>query len=155
VPAFDEDGGHAGFIGEWWSHIDDPAVRSEPRDVLSSVVSALPAQYRAATILHDVEGLSMAETADVLGTTIPAAKTRGHRARLFLRTPLATFMAEARTGPDRSSSEMRSRSGDSVNGSGGHHLPDAAKQGIDPRARRLHLRHASPGARCGGGPLSP
>ena len=40
-------------------------------------------------ILRDVEGLSMAEMAATLGLTVASAKTRVHRARLFLRKRLA------------------------------------------------------------------
>jgi len=46
-------------------------------------------------ILRDVEGLSMAEVAGSLGITVPAAKSRAHRARLFLRQRLAIFMSGA------------------------------------------------------------
>jgi RNA polymerase sigma-70 factor (ECF subfamily) len=97
LPPFDEDGRHAGTISDWSSSLDDPALQTELRAVLSSVVSELPAHYRAVTVLYDVEGLSMAEVADVLGITVPAAKTRAHRARLFLRQRLSLFMAGSET----------------------------------------------------------
>ena len=93
-PVFDQDGRHTGgVIRDWSPSIDDPAVQSELRTVLSSAVSELPAHYRAVIVLRDVEGLSMAEVADALGITIPTAKTRAHRARLFLRKRLSIFMA--------------------------------------------------------------
>jgi RNA polymerase sigma-70 factor (ECF subfamily) len=100
LPPFDENGRHAGLISDWSSDIDDPAVQAELRAVLSSAVSELPAHYRAVTVLYDVEGLSMAEVADALGISIPAAKTRAHRARLWLRKRLSMFMAStgARSG---------------------------------------------------------
>jgi RNA polymerase sigma-70 factor, ECF subfamily len=92
LPPFDEDGRHAGALTDWSARLDDPAVQTELRAVLSSAVSELPAHYRAVTVLYDVEGLPMAEVADVLGITVPAAKTRAHRARLFLRQRLSMFM---------------------------------------------------------------
>jgi RNA polymerase sigma-70 factor (ECF subfamily) len=95
LPPFDEDGRHAGVLTDWSSSIDDPAVQTELRSVLSSAVSELPAHYRAVIVLHDVEGLSMAEVADALGITVPTAKTRAHRARLLLRKRLSMFMASA------------------------------------------------------------
>jgi RNA polymerase sigma-70 factor, ECF subfamily len=82
-------------LRDWSSSLDDPAVQTELRGVLSSAVSELPAHYRAVMVLYDVEGLSMAEVADVLGITVPTAKTRAHRARLLLRKRLSTFMASA------------------------------------------------------------
>jgi len=95
LPPFNEDGRHAGMLRDWSSSLDDPAVQTELRGVLSSAVSELPAHYRAVMVLYDVEGLSMAEVADALGITVPTAKTRVHRARLLLRKRLSTFMASA------------------------------------------------------------
>jgi RNA polymerase sigma-70 factor (ECF subfamily) len=95
LPPFDGNGRHAGFISDWSSNIDDPAVQAELRAVLSSAVSELPDHYRAVIILHDVEGLSIAEVAEALRITVPTAKTRAHRGRLFLRRRLSTFMAGA------------------------------------------------------------
>jgi RNA polymerase sigma-70 factor (ECF subfamily) len=77
---------------DWSSTIDDPAVRSELRTVLSSAISELPVHYRAVVVMRDVEGLSMAEIADGLGLTVATAKTRVHRARLLLRSRLNIFM---------------------------------------------------------------
>jgi RNA polymerase sigma-70 factor (ECF subfamily) len=95
LPPFDEDGRHAVVLTDWSSSIDDPALQTELRAVLSSAVSELPAHYRAVIVLHDVEGLSMAEVADALEITVPTAKTRAHRARLVLRKRLSMFMASA------------------------------------------------------------
>ena len=95
LPPFDEDGRHAGVLRDWSSRLDDPAVQTELRGVLSSAVSELPPHFRAVMVLYDVEGLSMAEVADALGITVPTAKTRAHRARLLLRKRLSTFMAGA------------------------------------------------------------
>ena len=93
LPPFQQDGRHAGVLTDWSSRIDDPAVQTELRAVLSSAISGLPAHYRAVIVLHDVEGLSMAEVAETLGITVPAAKIRAHRARLLLRKRLSVFMA--------------------------------------------------------------
>jgi RNA polymerase sigma-70 factor (ECF subfamily) len=75
--------------------IDDPAAQTELRAALNSAIGELPAAYRAVTILREVEGLSMAEVAGPLGITVAAAKSRAHRARLFLRQRLAIFMSGA------------------------------------------------------------
>src|SRR5256712_9522234 len=95
LPLFHEDGRHAGPISDWSASIDDPAVQTELRATLDSAIGELPAHYRAVVVLHDVEGLSMAEVAGSLGITIATAKTRAHRARLFLRKRLAVFMSDA------------------------------------------------------------
>ena len=79
-------------VMDWSSTIDDPAVQSELRIVLSSAISELPVHYRAVIVMRDIEGLSMAEIADGLGLTVATAKTRVHRARLLLRSRLNIFM---------------------------------------------------------------
>jgi RNA polymerase sigma-70 factor (ECF subfamily) len=109
LPPFHEDGRHAGMLTDWSSSIDDPAVQTELRAVLSSAVSELPAHYRAVTVLRDVEGLSMAQVADALGITVPTAKTRAHRARLLLRQRLSMFMAGATTSAEGLAQEQRVR----------------------------------------------
>jgi RNA polymerase sigma-70 factor, ECF subfamily len=95
LPPFDEDGRHAGSISDWSSGIDDPAVQTELRSVLSSAISELPAHYRAVVVLRDIEGLSLAEVADALAISVPTVKSRAHRARLSLRKRLSMFMAMA------------------------------------------------------------
>jgi len=92
LPAFDEHGRHAGLFRDWSSSVDDPAVQRQLRDVLTSAIDELPLHYRAATVLRDIEGLSTAEVAEVMGISIPTAKTRAHRARLLLRKRLSAFM---------------------------------------------------------------
>ena len=85
LPSFHEDGRHAGPISDWSARIDDPAMQTERRAALDAAIGQLPAHYRAVIVLHDVEGLSMAEVAGSVGITKAAAKSRTHRARLFLR----------------------------------------------------------------------
>ena len=92
LPPFHEDGRHAGPISDWSASIHDPAVQAELRAALASAIGELPVQYRAVIVLHDVDGLSMAEVAGSVGITEAAVKSRVHRARLFLRKRLAIFM---------------------------------------------------------------
>src|SRR5215218_4324872 len=59
-------------------------LEAESREVLSFVagrIRALPFDYRAPLVLRDVEGWTNEEVADALGVSIPAAKSRIHRAR--------------------------------------------------------------------------
>jgi RNA polymerase sigma-70 factor (ECF subfamily) len=95
LPRFDERGHHADPIEDWSTRIDDPAIQRELRDVLTAALDELPDHYRAVTVLHDVEGLSMAEVADALGITVATVKSRAHRARLVLRKRLGAFMSDA------------------------------------------------------------
>ena len=95
LPFFHEDGQHAASISDWSASIDDPSLQTEIRAALDSALRDLPAHYLAVIVLHDVEGMSMAEAAGVLGITVGAAKTRAHRGRLFLRKRLAVLMSDA------------------------------------------------------------
>src|SRR2546422_1806004 len=95
LPSFHEDGLHSCPTSDWSASIDDPAVQTELRAMLDSAIGELPAHYRAVVVLHDVEGLSMAEVAGSLGITVATAKSRAHRGRLFLRKRLAVFMSDA------------------------------------------------------------
>ena len=57
----------------------------------------LPETLRSTFVLRDIQGLSGAETAEVLGVTVQAVKNRLHRARLRLRDRLSQYFVE-RTG---------------------------------------------------------
>ena len=103
LPSFHEDGRHADPVVDGSTVLDDPAVQTELRSALTSALEELTDHYRAVTILHDVEGLSMAEIADCLHITLPTAKARAHRARLFLRQRLAVFMSGATPGVETAS----------------------------------------------------
>ena len=54
-----------------------------------STVGTLPGPFRDVYVLADVEGLPNAEIADMLGLSVPAVKSRLHRARLRMRDALA------------------------------------------------------------------
>jgi RNA polymerase sigma-70 factor (ECF subfamily) len=95
LPTFHEDGRYARPIVDWSAELDDPAVRIELRRVLTSALEELPDHYRAVIILHDVDGLPMAEVAACLDITVPTAKARAHRARLLLRQRLGEFLSGA------------------------------------------------------------
>jgi RNA polymerase sigma-70 factor (ECF subfamily) len=95
LPAFRQDVRYADPMVDWSTELDDPAVQSELRRALTLALQDLPDHYRAVAILHDVEGVPMAEVAHCLGITVATAKSRAHRARLFLRRRLAVFMAGA------------------------------------------------------------
>jgi RNA polymerase sigma-70 factor (ECF subfamily) len=65
------------------------AARSEMGACVREFVDRLPAHYGAVLVLSDVEGLTNAEIADVLGVSVDAAKIRLHRARASLRQDMA------------------------------------------------------------------
>jgi RNA polymerase sigma-70 factor (ECF subfamily) len=64
-------------------------ARAETRAELEDALIRLPVIYRAAVVLHDAEGLTVAEIADLTGTALPAAKQRLRRGRMMLVSALA------------------------------------------------------------------
>lgn len=75
----------------------DPERRASDRELgrmLEEAMDELPEGYRRVFMLREVEGMSTADTAQVLGVTEVVVKVRLHRARLALRDLLY-----ARAGP--------------------------------------------------------
>ncbi len=73
-----------------WREIPSEALeRREVREHIEKGLASLPEHYREVLVLRDVEGLSIAETASVLGISEGQVKTRSFRARLRIRDFLA------------------------------------------------------------------
>jgi RNA polymerase sigma-70 factor (ECF subfamily) len=70
------------------AEIDERLILDEMNACVRGVIDSLPADYRAALVLHDLEELTAAETARVCGCSLEAAKIRIHRARRRLRQAL-------------------------------------------------------------------
>ena len=65
-----------------------PSDVAELRDLLDEAIKKLPYDYRIVFLLRDVEGLSTNETGEIVNLSVPAVKSRLHRARAFLRNEL-------------------------------------------------------------------
>jgi len=65
------------------------ALRAQTRDELLDALLRIPFIYRSAVTLHDVEGWTVREIAEVHDVGIPAAKQRLRRGRMALVTALA------------------------------------------------------------------
>jgi RNA polymerase sigma-70 factor (ECF subfamily) len=59
---------------------------------LQRALAQLPADWRAAVVLRDVEGLSTHDAAEVVGVREPAFKSRLHRGRMQLRALLEPYL---------------------------------------------------------------
>lgn len=64
---------------------EEAARQVEMSGCVQQFVLSLPETLRTPLILHDVEGLTNEQIAQVLGCSLPAAKMRLHRARAALR----------------------------------------------------------------------
>ena len=74
------------------SYTVDAAIvveRAETREELEDALVRLPVIYRTAVVLHDAEGMTVAEIAGVQGVGLPAAKQRLRRGRMMLVDALA------------------------------------------------------------------
>jgi RNA polymerase sigma-70 factor (ECF subfamily) len=83
------------------SHAEAPDVavaRQEIRGLLEQAVAALPDNFRTVFVLRDIEGLSVEETAQVLGTPEATVKTRLFRARRRMQAILAPELGNALSG---------------------------------------------------------
>lgn len=68
--------------------IGERMVVGEMNECIRNVIDSLPEMYRAALILHDLEGLSAGQTAEICDCSVASAKIRIHRARLRLKETL-------------------------------------------------------------------
>ncbi len=75
-------------ILDWKFSPEKLADNEELKNLLDDAISKLPHDYRIVFILRDVEGLSTQETSEIAKLTVPAVKSRLHRARAFLRNEL-------------------------------------------------------------------
>lgn len=71
---------------------DELLAGKQLEQAIEDALGALEPMYREVLVLRDVEGLSTAEVAEVLGTSAEAVKSRLHRARLAVRARVAPLL---------------------------------------------------------------
>jgi RNA polymerase sigma-70 factor (ECF subfamily) len=78
--------------GSGWDGASGPEAHllsRETRTLIERAIAGLPPIYRSVFLLADVEGLPNAVIADRLDLSLPAVKSRLHRARQLMRDALA------------------------------------------------------------------
>jgi RNA polymerase sigma-70 factor, ECF subfamily len=75
-------------VAAWDENPEQRFSRSEFGQILDEAIQGLEPPYRSVFVLRDIDELSTEETADALGLSIPAVKSRLLRARLQLREKL-------------------------------------------------------------------
>lgn len=89
LPRFEADGHRVLDAADEATIPVDEAIDSRRLQIaVRRSIDRLPEAHRTVLLLRDIEGLENGETAEVLGITPDAAKTRLHRARQALRTLL-------------------------------------------------------------------
>lgn len=75
-------------VAVWEDNPEQRYSREEMADILNEAVQSLKPAYRTVFVLRDIEEMSIEETAEALGLSISAVKSRLLRARLQLREKL-------------------------------------------------------------------
>jgi RNA polymerase sigma-70 factor (ECF subfamily) len=78
-------------IAVWEDDPEKKYSREELADILNKAVDSLKPSFRTVFVLRDIEEMSTEDTAETLGISIPAVKSRLLRARLQLREKLTRY----------------------------------------------------------------
>ncbi len=78
----------------WSDRPDSFLFGKESMEIIERAIGELPDSYRVVFVLRDVEGFTNVEVAETLGISVPAVKTRLHRARLALRDKISDYFME-------------------------------------------------------------
>lgn len=72
---------------------------NEEAEVIQSSLKALPDAQRAVLVLHDIEGFSYQEIADIVGASIGTVRSRLHYGRIKLRELLEPYFSSTHVSP--------------------------------------------------------
>jgi RNA polymerase sigma-70 factor (ECF subfamily) len=84
-------------IQDWDPTPEQRYARTEMNSILNDAIAKLDPIFRTVFLLRDVEQVSTEETAELLGISVPAVKSRLLRARLKLREFLNPFFRRGAT----------------------------------------------------------
>jgi RNA polymerase sigma-70 factor (ECF subfamily) len=85
-------------IVDWCCLPEEELLSEETKEKLDEAVVRLPERLRVVFLLRDINDLSTHETAEILGLSDTAVKTRLSRARLRLREELSVYFGEKTDG---------------------------------------------------------
>jgi RNA polymerase sigma-70 factor (ECF subfamily) len=95
----------AGFqqekLQDWSENTEASFFDKETRKVIQKAVDLLPDKEKVVFLLRDVEGLTTEKVSEILEITVPAIKSRLHRARLFLRKKLGSYFEDYKIRKER------------------------------------------------------
>jgi RNA polymerase sigma-70 factor (ECF subfamily) len=80
-------------VSDWSTRLEDAAHQEGLGAVVEAALAVLPPDHRTAFVLHDLEGRSTPEIAEVLGIARPAVMPLVHRSRLVLRHQLTRHLS--------------------------------------------------------------
>jgi RNA polymerase sigma-70 factor (ECF subfamily) len=97
-------------LAYWGRGPVEETLNDELRDALKRAIDSLPEELERVFVLREQEGMSNAEAAEILEISVPAVKSRLHRARVALRDYLNRFFSD-RAARERTDDAARSRPG--------------------------------------------
>ena len=106
----DEEGQLPMDFSDWRPNPEAEYETSELRELLTSALESIGPNLSVVFVLHDIEGHSLQETAETLGLSVAAVKTRSLRARLKLRERLSPHFKVKGNQKARSKAAQRSAS---------------------------------------------
>ncbi|NOT43407.1 MAG: sigma-70 family RNA polymerase sigma factor [Acidobacteria bacterium] len=90
-----------GQVTRWAEGPEAQYSAAERRRLVGEAIATLPEHYRDAVVLRDMQGLTAAEAAAMLGIQVANLKTRLHRGRLMLRERLEPVFGRGAGGRGR------------------------------------------------------
>jgi RNA polymerase sigma-70 factor (ECF subfamily) len=93
-----EEGSVPRDLADWSPNPEQNYGQAELAEILRKTIQGLPHGFRIVFVLRDVDGLSTEETAETLGLSVPAVKSRLLRARLQLRERLSRYFHKKKAG---------------------------------------------------------
>lgn len=92
-PHFNERGSLVEEVSDF-RDAEGEVIGKELRKAIEQAAARLGDEYREVFVLKDLEGLSYEEIAELTASSVPAVKSRLHRARLSLRAAIDHFYAD-------------------------------------------------------------
>lgn len=77
----------------------ETALMTEQGDLVASSLGKLPEQQRTVVVLHDIEGFSYQEIAEIVGANIGTVRSRLHYGRIKLREMLEPYFSAQNVSP--------------------------------------------------------
>lgn len=96
VPRYRDDGAPSGEFAAFVDGAEDEAIARDLAERAAEFMDELPEPYRDVIWMVDVEEMKPSDVAEVLEISVPALKSRLHRARLFVRQRLLEVGAASR-----------------------------------------------------------
>jgi len=93
-----EEGSVPRDLADWSPNPEQNYSQTELAEILRKTIQGLPLGFRVVFQLRDVEGMSTEETAETLGLSVQAVKSRLLRARLQLRERLSRYFRKKKAG---------------------------------------------------------